>query len=144
MGIGELLAIYTSQTMGNMTLPRFATFSSNGTEIASFFGGEAHKDMAILLLNQNEDPKSYEDNLILFYQKIINRELDPASLESQFQELFSIVQENQQQTQTQFNTMETRFDAYLELFKDLIELLDTRMTKLENGILKLTALLTKK
>jgi hypothetical protein len=144
MSIGELLAIYTSQTMGNTSLPRFSTFSSNGMEIASFFGGEAHKDMAILLLNEDEDPKRFEDKLIVFYHHIINGEIDPASLESRFQELFSIVQQNQQQTQVQFHSMETRFDAYLELFKDLIELLDTRMTKLENNILKLTTLLTAK
>ena len=139
MGIGELLAIYTSQTMGNMLLPRFASYSSNKLQIASYFGGETHKDMMILFLNDNEDPKDFKDSLITFYHNVVTGAPDFTRLEAKFQESFSKIEAHQQQNESILKSIETKFEAVLELFKDMVELLDGRMTRLENNILNLTS-----
>ena len=139
MGIGELLAIYTSQTMGNMLLPRFASYSSDKLRIASYFGGETHKDMMILFLNEDEDPKDFKDALISFYHNIVTGAGDFKLLEDKFQSSFSKIEAHQQQNETILKSIETKFEAVLELFKDMVEILDGRMTRLENNILNLTS-----
>ncbi len=138
MSINELLAIYTSQTMGNTAIPRFAIYATDGLQIASYFGGEIHKDMAILILNEDEDPKLFKDKLIQFYHLVINGQVNKNSLESRIQDLFNIVEEHHQENQARLSSIEKRFDTYLEIFKDFIEILDKRMKKLENHILELT------
>ncbi|MHA1359868.1 MAG: hypothetical protein ACTSRC_17265 [Candidatus Helarchaeota archaeon] len=138
MSISELLAIYTSQTMGNTSTPRYAIYKTDGLQIASYFGGATHKDMAILLLNDNEDPNLFKDRLIRFYHAVIKGEFDPKTLEAQIQDLFIKVEEHHAENQAQLTSIEKRFDTYLEIFRDFIEILDARMTKLENNILKLT------
>jgi len=140
MSIGELLALYTSQTMGNTSLPRFATFSSDKMQIASYFGGDIHKDMIILFLDESEEPKLYKESLITFYHNIINGEHDSRRLETQFQEYFSKLEEHQQQNEIILKSLERKFEAALEIFKDLVELFDKRMTNLENNILNLASL----
>lgn len=137
MSIGELLAIYTSQTMGNTLLPRFATYSSDKLQIASYFGGETHKDMMILFLNENEDPKTFKDSLITFYHNVVTGARDFRPLEDKFQASFSKKEAHQQQNETILNSLETKLEANLEIFKDVVELLDGRMTRLENNILNL-------
>lgn len=139
MSIGELLAIYTSQTMGNMALPRFATYSSDKLQIASYFGGEIHKDMIILFLEEGEEPKSYKDALITFYHNIMDGEHEHSRLELKFQEYFSKIVEHQQQSEAVLKSLEQKFESTLDLFKDLIQMLDARMTKFENNILNLTS-----
>ncbi len=143
MSISELLAIYTSQTMGNIAIPRFSIFSTDGLQIASYFGGETHKDMAILVLDDNEDPKIFKDGLIHFYHLIIKGHFDQKIIETKIQDLFSIVQEQNEQTQAQFTSLERKFDTYLDIFKDFIEILDMRMKNLENNILKLSLSMAK-
>lgn len=139
MGIGELLAIYTSQTMGNMLLPRFATYSTDKLRIASYFGGENHKDMMILFLNDDEDPKDFKDSLITFYHNVVSEAGDFKLLEGKFQVSFSKIEAHQQQNETILKSLDTKFETILELFKDMVEILDGRMTRLENNILNLTS-----
>ena len=139
MTIGELLAIYTSQTMGNTSLPRFATFSSDKMQIASYFGGDIHKDMIILFLDETEEPKAYKDALITFYHNVIDGDHNVSRLELKFQEYFSKIEEHQQQNVAILTSIDQKFEATLDLFKDLIQLLDSRMTKLENNILSFTS-----
>lgn len=139
MSIGELLAIYTSQTMGNTMLPRFATYSSDKMQIASYFGGDIHKDMIILFLDESEEPKAYKDSLITFYHNVIDGNQDYSRLESKFLEYFSKIEEHQQQHEEILKSIERKFEAVLELFKDLVVLLDGRMTKFENNLLDISS-----
>jgi len=137
MSISELLAIYTSQTMGNTSIPRFATYSTDDLKIASYFGGDSNRDMAILLLNEHENPTDFRDALIKFYHTVANGEERKENLERKFEELFSIVQEHHEQNQAQFKSLEDRFDTYFNMLRDFIQVFDTRLTQLENNILKL-------
>jgi hypothetical protein len=143
MSITELLAIYTSQTMGNTSIPRFSIYSTDGLQIASYFGGETHKDMAIMVLDEAEDPKLFKDGLIHFYHDVINGRLDKKTLNGHVKELFNMVEAHHIENQAHLTSIEKRFDSYLEIFKDFIEILDKRMRKLENNILQLTIPLRK-
>ena len=123
--------------MGNISLPRFATYSTEGLQIASYFGGDANRDMAILVLEEAENPKQFKDVLIKFYHNYAEGKTDNNFIQTKFEVLFGMVKEHQQQNQANFISLERRFDTYLDVFKDFIEVLDARMLNLENNILKL-------
>lgn len=138
MSIVELLAIYTSQTMGNTSLPRFASYATDGLKLVSYFGGDSNRDMAILLLNDDEVADNFKDRLINFYHDMSSGITKRIDVEGIFDELFTIVKEHHEQNKALFQSMEGRFETYLGVFKDFVQVLDARMTKLENNILKLT------
>ena len=111
MSIAELLAIYTSQTMGNTSLPRYASYSTDGLKLASYFGGDSNRDMAILLLNDDEEADNFKDRLINFYHDMSNGITERIYVEGKFDELFSIVKEHHEQSKALFQSIEERFDT---------------------------------
>ncbi|MHA1893224.1 MAG: hypothetical protein ACTSX4_01860 [Candidatus Helarchaeota archaeon] len=66
------LQLYTSQTMGDISTPRFSIFQTNEIKVASYFGGDKKNILLVIVLNENEDPEKYKLFLIQSFSKLIS------------------------------------------------------------------------
>lgn len=143
MSIKDLMSIYSSQTLGNIIIPRFSVYSTENFNIASYFGGEDYKDMVILKLEENEEPKKFKIPLINFFYSRIRGEIDKINNEMELEKYFFIDHEQDMRNQSQTGAIEQRFDILLSVFNNFIGTIDKRMTQIENLILKITEYIQK-
>lgn len=134
----DLKTVYTNQTYGNITIPRFATFSTEELQIASFFGGRSCTDMAILILDEDENSKEFEIPLVEFFYNFIKAKIEKISTEEKFNEIFGLKSKQDQQDLTQVDFFKRQFNIFFNMFTNFIELIDKRLTQIENLILKST------
>ncbi len=141
VSIKDIMCIYSSQTLGNMIIPRFSVYSSEDFNIASFFGGENSKDMAILLLNKTENGRVFKLPLIEFFYNILGSRIDIIKTKEEFEDYFKINHENPELNNpypVQIGSFEDRFDVFLNIFNNFIKTIDKRLIQIENLILKIT------
>lgn len=88
------LQLYTSQTMGDISIPRFSVFQTNEIRVAGYFGGEKDNSLIIILLDENDEPEKYKLFLIKTFNKYItnNSEIEEF-LETNYEELL-LLEEN--------------------------------------------------
>ncbi|NVM03670.1 MAG: hypothetical protein HWN67_15170 [Candidatus Helarchaeota archaeon] len=139
----KLKIIYTNQTFGNSKVPRFAIFSTDDLQIASFFGGRSCTDMAILFLEENENPKEFEKPLISFYFNTIMGKIDKISTETQFRNMFKRTAKSNQRFPAENEYFKEKFDILLSIFNNFIETNDKRLTQIENLMLRIIEFIQK-
>jgi len=66
------LQLYTSQTMGDISVPRYSLFQTNEIRVAGYFGGEKDNSLIIIVLDENDNPDKYKLFLILCFNTYIN------------------------------------------------------------------------
>ncbi|MHA1301705.1 MAG: hypothetical protein ACTSO9_19980 [Candidatus Helarchaeota archaeon] len=131
------MSIYASQTLGNTLTPRFACYSSEDFNIATYYGGEMIKDMALLALEENEEGKKYKLPLIDFFYKIARNEICQITNDIEFQKYFSSENKEIEGSKKELGAFEKRFDIFLSIFNNFIQTIDNRLTQIENLILKM-------
>lgn len=67
-----VLQLYTSQTMGDISTPRFSSFQTKEIRVASYFGGEKKNILLIFVLNEDEDPERFKLFLIQTFNDYIS------------------------------------------------------------------------
>ena len=60
----EIVNIYTSQTMGDITTPRFTSLGTDEFKIATYFGGKEDQSILLLFLERFENPDDFRNGLI--------------------------------------------------------------------------------
>ncbi|MHA1405423.1 MAG: hypothetical protein ACTSSI_16790 [Candidatus Helarchaeota archaeon] len=54
-----VLQLYTSQTMGDISTPRFSIFQTKEIKVASYFGGDRKNALLVFILGEDEEPEKY-------------------------------------------------------------------------------------
>ncbi|MHA1798698.1 MAG: hypothetical protein ACTSVY_09675 [Candidatus Helarchaeota archaeon] len=71
----DILQFFTSQTMGDISQPRFGAFYSENIKIVSYFGGFKKNFLVIFYLDEDEHYEDYSPFILdIFNQIISNRE----------------------------------------------------------------------
>ncbi|MHA1378068.1 MAG: hypothetical protein ACTSRG_06775 [Candidatus Helarchaeota archaeon] len=134
--IHNVVSIYASQTLGNTLIPRFSCFSSGDFNIASYYGGEAIKDMVILSLEKNVDGRNFKLQLIDYFYKLYRGETVPITNDEEFKKYFHTDLKHKDTFRKESGEFEQRFDIFLSIFNNFIKTIDNRLTQIENLILK--------
>lgn len=66
------LQLYTSQTMGDISVPRFSVFQTNEIRVAGYFGGEKDNSLIVIVLDENDEPEKYKFFLIHSFNKYLS------------------------------------------------------------------------
>lgn len=139
MDIKEFKKIYSNQTFGNNQIPRFATFSTEELNIATFFGGRSCTDMIVLLGDTNDNLKAYEKSLLNYYFKYMQGDAKKITNEQQMNENFKKSEKFIDFNSPNGGQFNEKFEIFFNSFTKLIDTLDRRMNQLENLILQLTS-----
>ncbi|MHA1359878.1 MAG: hypothetical protein ACTSRC_17315 [Candidatus Helarchaeota archaeon] len=60
----EIVNIYTSQTMGDISTPRFTSLGTDEFKIVTYFGGMEDQSILLLFLERYENPDDFRNGLI--------------------------------------------------------------------------------
>ncbi len=73
-----VLQLYTSQTMGDISTPRFSIFQTKEIKVASYFGGDRKNALLVFILGEDEEPEKYQLIVIQTFNEYVtnNTETD--------------------------------------------------------------------
>ncbi len=131
--------IYSNLTFGNINIPRFATFSTEDINIASFFGGRSNTDMVLLLLENYEDIKDFEEALVTFYFNILQGRINKVTSMMQLIKHFGVKKKENEI----LGISDDKFNIFINLFQNFIDTIDKRLIQIEDFIIKINQFLQK-
>ncbi len=129
----DISKIFSTQTYGNMNLPRYASFSTESINIVSFFGGRTNTDMVVLILNENEDAKNFERPLVSFYFNILQGNVNEISSAMELNKYFDIKQKGD----SDLAGSDDKFGVIVNLFQNFVETIDRRLIYIEDFIINI-------
>ncbi|MHC1590871.1 MAG: TackOD1 domain-containing metal-binding protein [Candidatus Helarchaeales archaeon] len=71
-----VLQLYTSQTMGDISTPRFSIFQTKEIKIASYFGGDRKNLLLVFILGEDEDPEKFQLLVIQTFNDLITNDVN--------------------------------------------------------------------